>query len=77
MFSNEMKDFEIGLFILSESASLPRYQIVVKSSEEHWVKNVLLTLTAWSWIRWLSFFNTGKQNTVFVTFNIVYCFATA
>lgn len=37
IFSNEVKDSEIRLLIISESASLPWHQVTVASSEKHWV----------------------------------------
>ena len=35
IFSSEVKDSEIRLLIISESASLPWHQITVASSEKH------------------------------------------
>lgn len=40
IFSNEIKESEIGLLIISESASLPWHQIAVESARKHFPNNI-------------------------------------
>lgn len=59
IFSNEIKESEIGLLIISESASLPWHQIAVESARKQWV-NEECNLDPKSWIKWLEYYWTKK-----------------
>lgn len=59
IFSNEIKESEIDLLIISESAFLPWHQIVVESARMQWV-NEECDLDPNSWIKWLEYYRTKQ-----------------